>query len=264
MESRIGRGENDLERLAGLAEKFGVELREGQVQQFQEYYERLSEKNKVMNLTAITEKEEVIWKHFLDSLSICKVVDFRGDAPVSAKNSRGKIRMDGICRILDLGSGAGFPGIPLKIAFPEIEIVLADSLRKRVLFLEEVIGGLGLGKISAVHGRAEELARQENYREKFRLCVSRAVANLAVLAEYCLPFVAPGGYFISYKAADVEEEVEESRKAISMLGGELEGISSFLLPGSDIGRSLVVVKKVKTTGKKYPRSAGKPSKEPIH
>lgn len=257
----------DMESLKDLATEFHIELQKEQIQQFQIYYEYLIEKNKVMNLTTITEKEDVIFKHFLDSLSLYKIVEF-GERLYSSKYSeeeqKKKLYFNQNCRILDLGTGAGFPGLPLKIAFKETNVVLADSLQKRVLFLEELIKMLGLTGVTAIHGRAEELARKEDYREKFELCVSRAVANLSVLLEYCLPFVSVGGYFIAYKSAEIEEELEESKKAISILGGKLESRETFLLPHSEIGRSFIVIKKVKSTGKKYPRIAGKPSREPIH
>ncbi len=222
-------------------------LREDQIQQFISYYELLIEWNKVMNLTGITEFDEVIEKHFLDSLCLNKVMD------LNKKMS-----------LLDLGTGAGFPGIPLKIAFPELEIVLMDSLNKRVKFLDEVINILGLKGITAVHGRAEEMARKKEYRERFDLCVSRAVANLSSLAEYCIPFVKLGGTFISYKSADADAEIEDARHAIFLLGGKQEDVMKYKLPGSDMGRSLVQIKKVQGTPKTYPRKAGTPSKSPLH
>lgn len=236
----------DLNRFLYGLEELNLSLSDEQIHQFLQYYELLIERNKVMNLTGITEFQEVVEKHFLDSLSLVKVV--------SDLKSR---------KLLDLGTGAGFPGIPLKIAFPELDIVLMDSLNKRILFLNDVIEFLGLKKISAVHGRAEEAARQKQYRQKFDLCVSRAVSNLASLSEYCIPFVKTGGYFISYKSADVDEEVASARKAIFILGGKLEEVVKFQLPGSDYGRSFICIKKEKDTPKAYPRKAGTPVKNPL-
>ncbi|MDO4453215.1 MAG: 16S rRNA (guanine(527)-N(7))-methyltransferase RsmG [Eubacteriales bacterium] len=223
-----------------------LSISEKQEEQFMKYYELLVEWNKVMNLTGITEFDEVMRKHFLDSLSIVKAIE-KKDA----------------LRVLDLGTGAGFPGIPLKIMFPEWDIVLLDSLNKRIKFLNEVIGQLGLERISAIHGRAEDFARKEEYREKFDLVVSRAVANLASLSEYCLPYVKQQGAFVSYKASNVEEEVNEAKKAVTVLGGNLEKIVEFQLPDTDIDRTLLVIQKIKKTPGKYPRKAGLPSKEPI-
>lgn len=235
------------EKISYMTKKFedaGFTFSDLQKRQFYTFYEMLIEKNKVMNLTGITEFPEVVEKHFLDSILLNHVVDF-GEK----------------LRILDLGTGAGFPGIPLKIAFPEIDITLMDSLNKRILFLDEVIQELGLTGIDTVHARAEELARKQDYREKFDLCVSRAVANLSTLEEYCLPFVHIGGKFISYKSGEVEEEVADSKKACHVLGGELEQVYKFDLEESK--RSFVVVKKVKQTPKLYPRKAGTPSKMPL-
>lgn len=206
----------------------------------------LVEKNKVMNLTAITEFEEVIEKHFLDSVSLGAVMD------LSEKIS-----------VLDLGTGAGFPGIPLKIVFPNLKITLADSLNKRIGFLNEVIEELQLEGITAIHARAEELARNEDYREQFDLCVSRAVANLSTLSEYCLPFVSLSGKFVSYKSGDIMEEVEEAKKAIFLLGGQIKEVHRFTFGENDLHRSFVLIEKVKKTPKAYPRKAGTPSRQPL-
>ena len=227
----------------GLA-NLKLELTEKQIEQFLKYYEMLIEKNKVMNLTAITEYDEVIEKHFLDSISLCQVYDL--SKPV---------------KILDMGTGAGFPGVPLKIAFPEVEITLADSLNKRIKFLDEVVAELGLEKVTTVHTRAEELARNKDHRESYDLVVSRAVANLSTLGEYCIPFVKMGGSFVSYKSGEVDEEVNASGKAIKILGGEMKDVYKFDL--SDQKRSFVTIEKIKTTPKTYPRKAGTPSKEPL-
>lgn len=227
-------------------QKLKIELTEEQLQQFEQYYDLLIEWNAVMNLTAITEYEEVITKHFLDSLALVK----------AEKKLNGK-------KLLDLGTGAGFPGIPLKIAFPELEILLVDSLNKRINFLNEVISRLSLIGIKALHARAEELGRKEEYREKFDLCVSRAVARLASLSEYCIPFVKRQGYFIPYKSGKGAEELKEAAYAITVLGAEVEKTVTFQLPESDMERSLILIKKIKETPKIYPRGGGKPSKQPL-
>lgn len=227
----------------GLAD-LGISLNETQIKQFLDYYELLVETNKVMNLTAITEFDEVIEKHFLDSLSLCRIYDLNREI-----------------RVLDLGTGAGFPGVPLKIAFPQIRLVLADSLNKRIKFLENVVGELSLQNVSCVHGRAEEMGRNKEYREQFDLCVSRAVANLSSLSEYCIPFVKEGGAFISYKSGEIEEEANVAKKAISVLGGELREIYKFDL--YEQKRSFVIIDKKKKTPKAYPRKAGTPTKEPL-
>ena len=236
----------DLTILENGCAELGIELAQQQKDQYIQYYEYLIEKNKVMNLTGITEFEEVLTKHFLDSLSCVKAVD-----------------MTKVKTIIDIGTGAGFPGVPLKIAFPEVEACLLDSLNKRVKFLEETFELLGLNGISAIHGRAEEYAKNKSYREKYDLCVSRAVSGLATLSEYCLPYVKVGGVFVSYKSGSVKEEAEAAEKAIKILGGKIRDIRYFELPGSEISRSLVIIEKVKNTPGKYPRKAGTPLREPL-
>ena len=231
-------------------EQLSITLSGEQKQQFLTYYEYLVEKNKVMNLTAITEYEEVITKHFLDSLAVVKTSCFKPE------KLAGK-------RLIDIGTGAGFPGIPLKIAFPELEILLLDSLNKRINFLNEITEMLGLTKINTVHGRAEDYAKQKGYRERFDFCVSRAVANLSTLSEYCIPFVKQGGCFISYKSGSVDQELIQAEKAVKILGGQREEVVRFSLADTDMDRSFVVIRKAKPTPKKYPRKAGLPSKEPL-
>lgn len=231
-------------------EQLSITLSGEQKQQFLTYYEYLVEKNKVMNLTAITEYEEVITKHFLDSLAVVKTSCFKPE------KLAGK-------RLIDIGTGAGFPGIPLKIAFPELEILLLDSLNKRINFLNEVTEMLGLTKINTVHGRAEDYAKQKGYRESFDFCVSRAVANLSTLSEYCIPFVKQGGCFISYKSGSVDQELIQAEKAVKILGGQREEVVRFSLADTDMDRSFVVIRKAKPTPKNYPRKAGLPSKEPL-
>ena len=229
-------------------EELEILLSDNQKEQFFRYYEMLIEWNKVMNLTAITEISDVITKHFVDSLLLVKAIPSIKESPYYC---------------IDVGTGAGFPGIPLKIAFPQLKFVLLDSLNKRVGFLNAVINELRLENITAVHGRAEDLAHNAEYRESFDLCVSRAVANMSTLSEYCLPFVKTGGLFIPYKSGKIEEEKNTAVSAINKLGGNMESVISLLLPGSDVERTFIPVKKVKVTQKKYPRKAGLPSKEPL-
>lgn len=225
-------------------EELGISLSEEQIGQFLTYYEMLVEKNKVMNLTAITEFDDVIEKHFLDSLSLIKVCDLNRELSV-----------------MDMGTGAGFPGIPLKIAFPKLQVTLADSLNKRILFLQEVIDKLGLNGVEAIHARAEELGKNKSYREQYDLVVSRAVANLASLEEYCVPFVKIGGSFISYKSGEIEEEVANAKNATFLLGGKVKNVYKFDL--YEQKRSFVVIEKCKGTPKTYPRKAGTPTKTPL-
>lgn len=234
------------EMIRSAAASIGVALNEKQVQQFIKYYEILVEWNSFMNLTGITEFEEVVQKHFVDSLALCKAL-----VPEKIEN------------MIDIGTGAGFPGIPLKIAYPHLKVTLLDSLQKRIRFLDEVISQLGLEEIETIHGRAEDFAKPSMKRESYDLCVSRAVANLASLSEYCLPYVKMGGYFIPYKSGKVEEELENSRKAVFLLGGKIEEEVKFFLPESDISRSLIKIKKIAATPKKYPRKSGLATKEPV-
>lgn len=224
----------------------GVELNDIQIQQFIKYHEILVEWNSFMNLTGITEYEEVVQKHFVDSLVLCKAID-----------------VDQVSNLIDIGTGAGFPGIPLKIAYPHLNVTLLDSLQKRIKFLDEVVMQLGLHDVETIHGRAEDFAKPSMKRESYDVCVSRAVANLASLSEYCLPYVKVGGYFIPYKSGKIDEELAESKKAVFVLGGKIEDEVKFNLPDSDISRSLIKIKKVSGTPKKYPRKSGLATKEPI-
>jgi len=230
---------NDLKEL-------GISITDKQLQQFIDYYELLVDWNSRMNLTSITEYGEVIKKHFVDSVSLISFYDFS------------KVES-----IIDVGTGAGFPGIPLKIMLPDISVLLLDSLNKRVNFLNHVIENISLENINAIHSRAEDAGLDPTYRERYDLCVSRAVANLSTLSEYCLPFVKVGGNFVSYKSADIKDELDSASKALSVLGGNLDKVEEFTIPGTDISRSFVFVNKCKKTGSKYPRKGALPKKHPL-
>ena len=229
-----------------IFDKMHIELPDGALELLNRYYEMLVDTNKVMNLTTITEYSEVVIKHFADSAAIGCITDMNGNIDV-----------------IDVGTGAGFPGIVLKIVYPQLSVVLLDSLNKRVNFLKNVITELGLTDISAIHGRAEDIARNKDYREKFDLCVSRAVANMSSLSEYCLPFVKVGGRFIPYKADGCDEEVKTASKAVNILGGKIRKIESYVIPDTDICRKFVIIDKLRNTSVKYPRKAGLPTKEPL-
>ena len=232
------------EKMIINVDKLGITLSEIQLKQFYNYMNLLIEWNKKINLTAITEPDEIILKHFVDSLTISKYIP------------------DGT-KLVDVGTGAGFPGIPLKIYRQDIEITLLDSLQKRINFLDEVIRELNLEKIETLHSRAEDFGKDKKYREKFDIATSRAVANLATLSEYLLPLVKIGGKVISMKGSLIEEELENSKNAIKILGGKIEKVDEFNLPNSDISRNIILINKIKETPNKYPRKAGEPSKKPL-
>jgi len=232
-------------RIKEVFEKIGVVLSEKKIDQFNQYYIWLIKENKKLNLTAITEPEEVLFKHFVDSLLITQVVELKD-----------------YNYLVDIGSGAGFPGIPLKIVFPHLKVTLLDALNKRVMVLKEVVNLLELENVQVIHGRAEDLARTE-LRENFDIVVSRAVSQLNVLCEYCLPFVQLKGLFVAYKGQKVKEEVETSKKAIKLLGGEIIRVENQLDLTDQIKRGFVCIKKVEKTKEKYPRRAGKPNKNPL-
>lgn len=226
--------------------KEGLTFERDKYDKFIIYKDMIKEWNEKVNLTAITEDEEIIKKHFIDSIK-----SYRFEPLNNCRN------------LIDIGTGAGFPGIPLKIMRPDLEVVLLDSLNKRVNFLNEVINRLGLIGIKAIHGRAEDFARENNYRENFDVAISRAVANMSVLSELCIPFVKNGGYFVAMKGPSVDEEINEGKKAVEILGGSIENIIEVDIEDTDLKHNLVIVKKVKDTPKVYPRKAGTASKKPI-
>ncbi|MCR5374326.1 MAG: 16S rRNA (guanine(527)-N(7))-methyltransferase RsmG [Lachnospiraceae bacterium] len=236
----------DISNLRIALESMGFHLYDDEYDKFFTYCMMLLEKNKVMNLTAITDIDEVILKHFVDSVMLHKALDPKE-----------------ITTMIDVGTGAGFPGIPLKIVYENLNVILLDSLQKRLEFLDDVIDELRLTGIETVHARAEDAGQAEVLRERFDLCVSRAVANLSTLSELCLPFVKEGGHFVAYKAGKVEDEVDAARHAIELLGGGNIEVINFTLPKSDLERSLIRIEKINKTPSKYPRKAGRPSKEPL-
>ncbi len=237
---------NERQLLFDGASDLGIILNDIQLDQFMQYKKLLLEWNEKMNLTAITEDREVITKHFLDCLTVNK-----------------SLEMDKVSSLIDIGTGAGFPGLVIKIAFPDIEVTLVDSLKKRLVFLDEVINELRLEKVNCIHQRAEDLGKQKEYREKFDVCASRAVAHLAVLSEYTLPFVKVGGYLIALKGQKLDEEIEQGKKAIEILGAKLNEVVDAKVPYTDLNHKIAKIKKVRITSPKYPRKAGEPAKMPL-
>ncbi len=233
------------ELISGL-ESIELSLSDHQIEQFLSYYDLLIEWNEKINLTAITEFHDVVYKHFIDSLCIKSIID-----------------MTSIESMIDVGTGAGFPGIPIKILYPDIKITLMDSLKKRLSFLDIVIANLSLSNIFTTHGRAEDLGHHKDYRENYDLCVSRAVANLSTLTELCIPFVRTGGYFISYKSEKANEELDTAKKSIYLTGGKINQVQDFVLPNTDMKRCFIVIQKETNTSSKYPRKAGVPQKNPL-
>lgn len=222
----------------------GVNLNDEQIESFYDFMNILIEKNKVMNLTGITDPKEVILKHFIDSLTILKYID---------KNSR----------VIDVGTGAGFPGLPLKMVENTLKMTLLDSLNKRINFLNEVIDFTDLEEIKTIHGRAEDFGKNDEYREKYDVATSRAVAPLNVLLEYMIPFIKVGGKCVCMKGSNCDDEIENAKNAVKTLGGEIEKIERFSLPNSDNNRTILIIKKVKKTEEQYPRNAGIPTKKPL-
>lgn len=244
---------NDYSKMINDLESINIELTDHQIEQFDKYFNLLVKWNEVMNLTAITEFNDVCQLHFVDSIMAAPYFDFTKEG----------------LTLIDVGTGAGFPGVPLKIVFPSLKVTLLDSLNKRLNFLNEVINELGLnedgGSIETVHGRAEDFSKAKGgvLREKFDIGTARAVANMSTLSEYILPYVKVGGSFVAYKSNKINEEIDLSKSAIKILGGTLSSVNNTFLPGSDIERSIVIINKSKSTPKLYPRKAGLPSKQPL-
>ena len=235
-----------MKNVESICSRLHIEYDDGKSRKFEGYMESVLEKNKHINLTAITDRDEFIRKHYVDSLLCASSAEFRN------ANS-----------VIDVGTGGGFPGIPLAIAFPEKEFVLIDSLNKRIRIINELCENYGIDNVTALHGRAEELGRNSNFRESFDICVSRAVANMSTLSEYCLPFVKIGGTFIAYKGPECSEELNNASNAIRMLGGEVMRIENPQFDELPFEHTLIYINKAESTRSKYPRKAGTPSKEPI-
>ena len=236
--------ENFQNNMIELSRKINVELNDKQIEQFYQYMNLLLEWNEKINLTSIIEEDEIILKHFIDSITVLKYI---------GENDK----------IIDVGTGAGFPGIPIAILKSNTELTLLDSLNKRLLFLNDVINKIDVKNVRTVHGRAEDIGQNKEYREKYDISISRAVANLSTLSEYLLPFVKIGGKCICMKGPNIDEELKEAEYAIKELGGKIEKIEKFNLPSSDIERNIIIIKKEKTTPKMFPRKAGTPSKNPL-
>lgn len=232
--------------LIKACEALNLSINEKQVEQFIKYKDLLIEWNKKINLTAITDEKEIVLKHFIDCISLMSVY-----------------KIEDNMNIIDVGTGAGFPAVPIKIMCPDVNVTLLDSLNKRINFLNELIIQLELKNIFCIHSRAEDSGRDKKFREKYDLCVSRAVANLAVLSEYCLPFILVGGTFISFKSVNIDDELNEAKTAIKKLGAKIDSVKTVNIPYSDIQRSIVIIKKIRQTPSQYPRKAGMVSKQPI-
>lgn len=235
-----------MENLKNIFKELNIGFSDDKAAKYQGYMDEILERNQFINLTAITEHDEFIKKHYIDSLLCGDSEEF-----INAKT------------VIDVGTGGGFPGVPLAIAFPEKKFVLIDSLNKRIKIINELCEKLGITNVEAVHGRAEELARRKDMRESFDICISRAVANMSTLSEYCIPFVKLGGSFIAYKGPDCQEELDESAKAIKMMGGEISRIDRPQFDELPFEHTLIYIAKTENTKSKYPRKAGTPSKEPI-